>query len=192
MVVFEVQMKKLKDFTKSFDDFRIEAEEYFKQLQTKSEVIVDEEVPEELKFIEYVPAYEAKQAYSNFIQHKSPKVLKWLKVDKSKYQDTVFATMVKNDSLGEEFKNKWLLFDSSLPPTDELKNQIILSFHPQIEDSGYKKKGLSIKSFDLKEETRKVGMFDETIKKILLSSADNEVIEISQNLDKFEVVGVKY
>ncbi|MDG4714832.1 DEAD/DEAH box helicase family protein [Winogradskyella marincola] len=191
MVVFEVQMKKLKDFTKSFDDFRIEAEEYFKQLQTKSEVIVDEEVPEELKFIEYVPAYEAKQAYSNFIQHKSPKVLKWLKVDKSKYPDTVFATMVKNDSLGEEFKNKWLLFDSSLPSTEELKNQIILSFHPQIEDSGYKKKGMSIKSFNLIEETRKVGMFDETIKKIVLSSTKDEVIEISQNLDKFEVVGVK-
>ena len=113
MVVFEVQMKNLNDLTKSFDEFRAEAEEYFNQLQTKSEVIADDEVPVDLKYNEYVPAYEAKQAYSKFILHKEPKSLKWLKVKPSDYSQSIFATIVKNDDLGEEFKNKWILMDNT-------------------------------------------------------------------------------
>ena len=190
MVVFEIQMKNLKDFTKSFDQFREEAEEYFHQFQTRSVLLKDDEVPEDLKFIEYVPAFEAKLAYSKFTLKKEPRSLKWLKVDKSTYAETVFASMVKNGSLGEEFKNKWLLFDARADTPDKLKNKIVLAYHPSIESDGYNKNGLTIRTFNTKEEKRKVGMFDETIRIIELSTVDEEVIEIEKGLDDFEVVGV--
>ena len=80
MVVFQVQMKKLKDFNKSFDEFIIEAEEYFEHLLSRTNTISEEEIPEGMKFKEYLPAYEAKQAYSKYILHKEPKSTKWIKV----------------------------------------------------------------------------------------------------------------
>ena len=191
MVVFEVQMKSLTDLTKSFDEFRAEAEEYFNQLQTKSEVIIDDEVPVDLKYKEYVPAYEAKQAYSKFILHKEPKSLKWLKVKPGEYSESIFATMVKNDDLGEEFKNKWILMDNTPLNPEDLENKTILAYHPGIDDDSYNKKGLTIKTFNYKEITRKVGMFDETIRTISLSKSNDEKIFLNQKLELFQVVGKK-
>lgn len=192
MVVFEVQMKNLKDLTKSFDAFRAEAEEYFNQLQTKSEVIADDEVPTELKYKEYVPAYEAKRAYSKFILHKEPKSLKWLKVKPGDYSQSIFATMVKNDDLGEEFKNKWILMDNTPLNPEELENKTILAYHPGIADDSYKKKGLTIKTFNYIEVTRKIGMFDETIRTIILSSFNKEEKKIEQKIEEFKVIGVNH
>lgn len=191
MVVFEIQMKNLDDLTKSFDDFRAEAEEYFKQFQTRSVLLSDDEVPEELKFVEYVPAYEAKQAYSKFTLKKEPRSTKWLKVKRSDYDKTVFASIVKNGTLGEEFKNKWILFTADKLSPKELKSKTVLAYHPSIENEGYQKKGLTIRAFDVKEEKRKIGMFDETFQKIELSTIDNDVIKIEKDLNDFEVVGVK-
>lgn len=191
MVVFEVQMKNLNDLTKSFDEFRAEAEEYFNQIQTKSEVIPDDEVSVELRYKEYIPAYEAKQAYSKFILHKEPKFLKWLKVKSGEYSENIFATMVKNDDLGEEFKNKWILMDSTPLDPDDLENKTILAFHPSIDDDSYKKKGLTMKAFNYKELTRKIGMFDETIRTIILSNFVEEQIVIEQKLEEFKVIGSK-
>ncbi|WP_027078855.1 DEAD/DEAH box helicase [Maribacter antarcticus] len=192
MVVFEVQMKNLNDLAKSFDVFRAEAEEYFNQLQTKSEVIAEDEVPAELKFKEYIPAYEAKQAYSKFILHKDSKSLKWLKVKPGVYSENVFATMVKNDDLGEEFKNKWVLFDNTPLKPEELENKTILAYHPGIDDDSYKKQGLTIKSFNYQEVTRKIGMFDETVRTIILSNYIEKKIKVEQKIDEFKVIGVKF
>ncbi len=192
MVVFEVQMKNLNDLTKSFDEFRAEAEEYFNQLQTKSEVIADDEVPTELKYKEYVPAYEAKQAYSKFILHKEPKSLKWLKVKPDDYSQSIFATMVKNNDLGEEFKNKWILMDNTPLNPEDLENKTILAYHPGIDDDSYKKKGLTIKTFNYKEITRKIGMFDETLRTIILSNFLEEKIKLEQKLEEFSVIGFKF
>ena len=191
MVVFEVQMKNLDDLTKSFDEFRAEAEEYFNQLQTKSELIADDEVPIDLKYKEYVPAYEAKQAYSKFILHKEPKSSKWLKVKSSDYSESVFATMIKNNDLGEEFKNKWILMDNRSLSPEELEDKTILAYHPGIEDDSYKKRGLTIKTFNYKEVTRKIGMFDETVRTIILSNYSEEVIKLEQKLEEFSVIGFK-
>lgn len=191
MVVFEVQMKNLNDLTKSFDEFRAEAEEYFNQLQTKSEVIADDEVPVDLKYKEYVPAYEAKQAYSKFILHKEPKSLKWLKVKKGDYSQSIFATMVKNNDLGEEFKNKWILMDNIPLNPEDLENKTILAYHPGIDDDSYKKKGLTIKTFNYKEITRKIGMFDETVRTIILSNFLEEKIKLEQKINQFKVIGNK-
>ncbi|NER10043.1 type III restriction enzyme [Muriicola jejuensis] len=191
MVVFEIQMKNLKDLTKSFDEFRAEAEEYFNQLQTKSEVITDDEVPEELKYIKYVPAYEAKQAYSKFILHKEPKSLKWLKVKSGNYSKSIFATMVKNADLGDELKNKWILFDSRKHNPEDLENEIVLAYHPIINDNSYGRKGLTIRTFNYREESRKIGMFDETIRTIILSSNLEDSITIEHKLEQFNVLGVK-
>lgn len=194
MVVFEIQMRKLDDFTKSFDEFRLEAEEYFKQLQTKSEVLIDDEVPKELKFVEYVPAFDPKQAYANYVQQKPPKVLKWLKVEKAEYPETVFATMIKGDDLGEEFKNNWLLFNSltnenEVNPLD-FQRKIVLAHHPQISDESYGKKGLTIKTFNYSEIERRIGMFNEKVGKITLTNYEGEEISLEQKLKEFVIVGV--
>lgn len=192
MVVFEVQMKNLNDLTKSFDEFRAEAEEYFNQLQTKSEVVSDDEVAVELKYKEYIPAFEAKQAYSKFILHKEPKSIKWLKVKPGNYSKSIFATMVKNDDLGEEFKNKWILMDNAPLNPEALENKIILAYHPGIVDDSYKKKGLTIKTFNYKQVTRKVGMFDETIRTIVLSNFAEDKVNVEQKLEEFKVIGFKF
>ena len=191
MVVFEVQMKNLNDLTKSFDEFRAEAEEYFNQLQTKSEVITNDEIPIDLKYKEYVPAYEAKQAYSKFILHKEPKSLKWLKVKPGDYSQSIFATMVKNDDLGEEFKNKWILMNNRPLNPEDLESKTILAYHPVIDDDSYKKKGLTIKTFNYKEITRKIGMFDETVRTIILSNFSDEKINIEQKIEEFKVIAYK-
>nr|WP_298995573.1 DEAD/DEAH box helicase family protein [uncultured Polaribacter sp.] len=191
MVVFEVQMKNLNDLTKSFDEFIAEAEEYFNQLQTKSEVIADDEVPTELKYKEYVPAYEAKQAYSKFILHKEPKSLKWLKVKPGDYSQSIFATMVKNDDLGEEFKNKWVLLGNSPLKPEELEGRFILAYHPTIEDDSYGRKGLVLKRFSYQEIKRQVGMFDELIRTIVLSGENDESITVENKIEEFKVIGFK-
>lgn len=189
MVVFEIQMKKMKDFSKSFDEFRFEAEEYFNQFQTKSEVINDEEVSEELKFKEYIPAFEAKQAYSFFIQKKEPRVKKWLKVRRNDYSKEVFATIVKNNAIGNEYKNKWITLEHKSYSKEELEGKIVLAFHPQIEDDSYRKKGLSMRIFNYKKEIREVGMFNESVEIILLTDEEGNSLEIEKDLSKFQVIG---
>lgn len=194
MVVFEVQMKKLKDFNKSFEEFRHEAEAYFNQVQTKAELIPDEEVEESLKFIEYVPAYEVKQAYSKFLQHKEPKSVKWLKTTPGKYEPSVFACLIKNEDLGKELKNTWVLFDSAVPKVSDLVGKTIIAHHNRISETDYNLKNTAIRIFNIQEQKIDVGMFKETQMQILLEDLNNqqESIIISTDLAEFKVVGVKY
>ena len=190
MVVFEAQMKKLDDFEKSFDTFREEAENYFKQLQTKAELVVEEEVPNELKYKEYVPAYEAKQAFSKYIKHKEPRSTKWLKVSPNDYPNTTFATLVKSDDLGEEFKNQWVLMNNQIPKDiKQLIGTTILCHHPIINDNSYAA-GLTIRPFDYIEEKKQIGMFDETYHKVVLTSENNDDIMIKDKLEQFQVIGL--
>lgn len=193
MVVFEVQMKKLKDFNKSFEEFRHEAEAYFNQVQTKAELIPDEEVEQSQKFSEYVPAFEVKQAYNKYILHKEAKTVKWLKVPKDNYSSSIFACLIKNDDLGKEIKNTWQLFDSNIPSAEGLVERIIIANHPKIGATEYNLKNTTIRKFSLKEESVEVGIFKETQQHIHLSVEIEEVEPtiISNNLEEFQVIGVK-
>lgn len=193
MVVFEVQMKKLKDFNKSFDEFRQEAEAYFYQVQTKAELIADEEVEASLKYKEYIPAYEVKQAYNKFISHKEAKSLKWLKVAPAEYPESVFACLIKNEELGKELKNTWQLFDSSIPKAEDLEGKIVIANHSKIGGTEYNLKNTTIRRFNLKEESVEIGIFKETQQYIHLSVEIEEVEPtiISNNLEEFKVIGVK-
>ena len=194
MVVFEIQMKKLKDFNKSFDEFRQEAEAYFNQVQTKAELIPDAEISDSLRYKKYVPAYEVKDAYNKFVAHKEVKDSKWLKVDPSDYPETVFACLIKNDDLGKENKNSWQLFDSKIPKAENLKDMIVIALHSEIGESAYNLKNSTIRKFNIVEDLIKVGMFEESQKQIHLSTADNSSnpIVISNDLAEFKVIGVGF
>ncbi len=194
MVVFEVQMKKLKDFNKTFEEFRQEAEAYFNQVQTKAELIPDDEVNDSLKYKEYVPAYEVKQAYNKFISHKESKALKWLKVSPGEYPNTVFACLIKNEDLGKELKNTWQLFDNNIPSASEIENKIIIAHHKKIGETEYNLKNSTIRKFNSIEEIVEVGMFKEKQTQIHLSKIDNEneTLIISTELGEFKVIGVEY
>ncbi|MGC6413320.1 MAG: DEAD/DEAH box helicase [Bacteroidia bacterium] len=192
IVVFEVQMKKLKDFNKSFDEFRLEAEAYFKQVQTKAELIPDEDVEASRKYKEYVPAYEVKQAYNKFISHKEAKSLKWLKVAPGEYSESVFACLIKNGDLGKELKNTWQLFDSSIPKVEDLEDKNVIAHHPKIGATEYNLKNTIIRKFNMEEVAFDEGIFKETHKQIHLTSSDeeNEPIIISNEVKEFKVIGV--
>ena len=194
MVVFELQVKKLKDFNKSFEVFRHEAEAYFNQVQTKAELIPDEDIEINLKYKEYVPAYEVKQAYNKYISHKETKALKWLKVMPNEYPNSVFACLIKNDELGKEYKNTWQLFDSIISNASGLENKIIIANHSKIGDTDYNMKNSIIRKFNIVEEIVELGMFKETQSQIHLSSLENEKepIIISKELEQFKVIGVIY
>lgn len=194
MVVFEVQIKKLKDFNKTFEEFRQEAEVYFNQVQTKAELISDEDLKTELKYKEYVPAYEVKQAYNKYISHKESKALKWLKVNPGEYPNTIFACLIKNDDLGKELKNSWMLFSSEIPEVNVLIDNIILANHKKIGATEYNLNNTTIRKFEIKEETVEVGMFKETQKQIYLEDINGEKdpIIIANDLNEFKVIGVKY
>jgi type III restriction enzyme len=187
-------MKKLKDFTKSFEEFRLEAEEYFNQVQTKAELIDEDEVPGHLKFIEYVPAYETKQAFNKVVSHKESKSLKWLKTKPGKYPTSVFACMIKNDDLGQENKNGWMLFSSLIPEASDLIGKVIIANHKKIQATDYNLKNTTIRVFDVQEESINLGMFQEKHKQILLTDIEGkkEPIIISTDLGEFKAVGVKY
>ncbi len=193
VVIFQLQMKKLKDFTKSFDEFIIEAEQYFDQVQSKSTIINESEIHEGEKFVIFVPAYDAGRAYKKFIQGKDTKPNGWLPV-KTKldgYSSSIFATMIKNDDLGAELKNKWILFDSVIPDLANLVSNEILCSHPVINDDVYSNH-ITIKKFQLKEVETKIGIFNEKFKIIILSSSnDQPLIEIKDNLSEFKVIGIK-
>ncbi|MGQ1783878.1 DEAD/DEAH box helicase [Saccharicrinis sp. GN24d3] len=189
LVVFEVQLNKMTDFEKSFNNFITEAEEYFEQIQNKSELISDSDVPEGMKYVEYVPAFEAKQAYNKYINHKEPKSLKWLKVKSGEYSKEIFATMVKDDALGAELKNTWVLMNSEIPAVDKLENRIIIAHHPTIGKNSYKG-NLSISKFNFRKETIQQGLFSEESIIIELSSNDSILHSISKNHEEFKVVGV--
>lgn len=193
MVVFEIQMKKLKDFNKSFDEFRQEAEAYFNQVQTKAELIPDSEVDTTLKYKEYVPAYELKEAYNKLVSGKEIKDLKWLKVALSEYPNTVFACLIKNEDLGKEAKNTWQLFDSTIPKVESLKDKVVIACHSAIGETAYNLKNSTIRKFNIIEELIDVGMFKETQKQIHLNAVENtsNPIIISNDLAEFKVIGVE-
>lgn len=194
MVVFEVQMKKLNDFAKSFDEFRAEAEEYFNQVQTKLEIIPDSDVPDNLKFIEYIPAYDAAKAYKKFIQMKEIKPIGWAKVESKPegYSKSIFSTMVKNNDLGSDLKNKWALFDSKIPSSiDNIISKSILCFHPEIIDESYSN-CITINRFQVVDKIINIGLFSEINKTIVLENHDGLAMHtISKNLENFKVIGLK-
>jgi superfamily II DNA or RNA helicase len=194
MVVFEVQMKKLKDFTKSFEVFRQEAEEYFHQVQKKAELVEEVDVIDSLKYIEYVPALETKQAFNKFISNKEIKSMKWLKTEPGNYPETVFACMIKNDDLGSENKNKWVLFNGVIPSASDLIGKVIISNHKKIQATDYNLKNTIIRVFNVQEESINLGMFQEQHKQILLTDIEGkkDPIIISADIEEFKVVGVKY
>lgn len=193
VVVFQVQMSKLKDLTKSFDEFIEEAEAYFEQVQSKSSLIPESEVDDDLKFKKFIPAYDASRAYKKFIQKKDSNPNGWIEVKQATYPETVFATMVKDDDLGSELKNKWIPFNAEIPSSiEEIIAKEIVCYHPLISDEPYSKK-ITIKVFDVKEEKLKVGIFDHTNKSIQLKDINENVkIEISKDLTEFKVIGIKH
>jgi len=193
MVVFEVQMKKLKDFNKSFEEFRKEAESYFNQIQTKAELLPEGEFDNNLKFKEFVPAYEVKDAYNKFVIHKELKSVKWLKVKPSDYPESVFACLIKSEELGKELKNTWQLFDSKIQ-INELAGKFIIALHPKIGESEYNLKNSTIRKINFIDNILDVGLFKETQKQIHLSSINEEnlPIIISNELKEFKVIGVEY
>lgn len=193
VVVFQVQISKLKDLTKSFDEFIKEAEAYFDQVQSKSSLIPEIEVDEIYKFKKFIPAYDAPRAYRKFVQKKNSNPNGWIEVKRADYPETIFATMVKDDDLGSELKNKWITFNAEIPSSiDKIIDKEIVCYHPTIHDEPYSKK-ITIKVFDLKENTLKVGMFDQINKSIQLKDINENVkIEISKDLTEFKVIGIKY
>ena len=193
VVVFQVQMSKLTDLTKSFDDFVAEAEEYFDQIQSKSSLLKEEDIDLDKLYKTYIPAFDAQRAYKKFIQKKDTNPNGWIEVAERDYPESVFATMIKDEDLGSELKNKWILFDSEIPDSiDQIISKEILCYHPSIQDDSYSKK-LTIKYFDVKEEKLKVGMFDQTEKNIQLNDANKTVkIEISKDLPEFKVIGLRH
>jgi superfamily II DNA or RNA helicase len=194
LVVFEIQMKKLKDFNKSFDDFRKEAEEYFNQIQTKGELINESDLDENLKFKEYVPAYELKQVYNRVFENKTIKNTQWLKIKPGKYPKTVFACLIKNEDLGKELKNTWQLFNSEINGPNELNNKNIIAYHPKIGDTVYNLKNSIIRKFKIVEKVMNIGLFNETQKSIQLVSSESSdnLIEISTDLKSFKALGVEF
>lgn len=193
MVVFEVQMKKLKDFNKSFEEFRLEAEAYFNLVQTTAELIADEDVPVDIKFKEYVPAYEIKQAYNKFVLMKEPSSLKWLRTLPGDYEESVFACLIKNDDLGKDLKNTWMLFSCHIPEANMLIDKIIIAQHKKIGETEYNLKNTTVRIFKIYEEIVEVGMFKETQKQIHLVDSNNEKppIIIFNDLAEFKILGVK-
>jgi superfamily II DNA or RNA helicase len=189
MVVYDFQINRLVNFDKTFDEFRREADEYFEQLQTKANLIPNEEVDADSKFKEYIPAFEPKQAYNKFILQKDPKSINWLKVESGSYNQDSFAILVKNIDVGHIYHNRWMIMESKPHKPDELIGRIVLCFHPDIEDETYSK-NMCIRKFGLKEEKQKYGMFDETHKTIVLESEYDEPMEL-KDLSKFVVVGVQ-
>ncbi len=193
VVVFQVQMNKLKDLNKDFNEFIKEAETYFEQIQSKTELVPDSEVDPALRYIEFVPAFESHQAFDHFVNKKHLKNVKWLKVPRYNYKDSVFASLIKDNSLGMELSNKWVLFTSNVPDDPSVfKDSFVLCYHPSIEESYYKHH-TTIKKFSFEETLTKDGLFEHKNIKIILSSVDNdaEPLTIDSNKD-FKVIAVKY
>ena len=128
--------------------------------------------------------------YQKFIKHKEPRTSKWHKVAKKEYKETVFATLVKGEDIGTEFKNKWLLMDNEVAGIQDVINKIVLCHHSKINDSNYAP-GLTIRPLQIVEEIQKVGMFNEKFNKVILESEVDDSIEISQKLSDFKVLGVR-
>ena len=80
--------------------------------------------------------------------------------------------------------------DSSEQTLASLEDEVVLAYHPLINDDSYNKY-LTIKTFNYKEESHKVGLFDEVVRKIVLNGFQKEAISIEQKLEEFKVVGVK-
>jgi superfamily II DNA or RNA helicase len=194
VVVFEAQMDKLHDFNKDFDAFILEAEQYFEMLKTRDTVVAEEDVPEGLKFVSFVPAYEPGKAYSKFIQGKDVKPNGWFEVPRkeSGYSEKVYATLVKTADLGPNWLNKWILMTSEiLPDIGLLDGKTIMCSYNKITDSKYPK-NITIRKVRLEEKLYKTGIFEEKEKFIhLLGENDDYTIPVIKN-NKFEVFGIQY
>ena len=193
LVVFELQMKKLskQKFIKKFDEFRAEAEVYFEQIQKKALLVPEDEVSDNLKFAEYVPTFEPKQAYDHFVNDKEIRSVKWLKVNSGSYPSSVFALLIKNDAIGMQQRNKWLLMDSNISNIDSINNKVISCYHPLINDPSYNSH-ITVMYFSLKEEIRKFGMFNETVKIIVLSDESETDVTILDTLQDFKPFGFEF
>lgn len=194
IVVYQTQMNNLKDFTKTFEDFIADAEEYFEQFQKKSEVFYEFNVPEKEKFKSFIPAYEARQAYSKYVLNKKPKHPKWIKVKKiDSYPRTVFAVLVKNTDVGDVYYNNWLIMDSKTKKIEDIKSGMtIFCFHPDIESKSYKKH-LMIRNLHVVEKEEKLGMFTDIKRSIVLSDyTEDDKIVLDDKLNEFRIIATKY
>jgi len=186
LVIFSVQMDAMKDNFKDFQSFIEEAEAALNHFESKFGLKKPSEVPDEEKYVTYLPAYSPEKAYRKFIQGKDVKVDGWLEVKKKNYPKTAFATMVKSYDLELVYPvGGWIVLDSEIKP-DDLNNKIVLIHHKNINDDAYKH-NLTIRKLTVTEETKSGELFStETVR--LPGSGDNSE---SITIENYKVVGVK-
>lgn len=194
VVVFQTQMDKLNDFDKEFDQFIKEAEQYFDMLKTRDTLVAEADVPEGLKYITYVPAYEPGKAYSKFVQGKNIQPNGWYEVPRKDkpYSEKVYATLVKTADLGDEYLNRWILMTSDvIKDIDALDGKAIICSNSKIADDKYPK-NITIRKAQVEERIFKEGFFEEKQKFVHLHGIEeNYTISILKN-NRFEVFGVSY
>lgn len=103
-----------------------------------------------------------------------------LNVKPDSYAKKIFASIIKNDELEPERKNKWILMDASIQTSAIIENEIILVYHPLITNETYKRNFI-IRRFNIKSEIIKVGFFEESMHNLLFTNNNEDVITIENN-----------
>jgi len=165
----------------SFEDFLSGAAFDAERRHGKELLVEEEQVPEEDRFVRFLPAYKPESAYRKFVKKQAKvKIEGWLRVAEhaNGYAKNYFVVQMKGNALSPQFShNEWAIFAAGGAPAAAV-DQIVIFHHAHVDDDHFGK-NVTIRKFVLQRNKPEDKLFESL--KVLLepSSKDYPTIELN-------------
>ncbi len=164
----------------SWDDFVKRADLDAERRHDRESLV--SEVPDEEKFVRFLPAYGPDAAYRKFVRNQTKtRIHGWLEVPVTSegYSENYFVVQMKGRAMDPDLPhNSWGIFKAS-PTPREAVGKIVICHHHSIADGNFGDKRVTIRRFNFEKTTPDGSLFDEI------------VVTLSPNTTGFPVYALK-
>lgn len=133
------------------------------------------EVPDEEKFVRFLPAYGPDAAYRKFVQNQAKtRIHGWLEVPaKSEgYSENYFVVQMKGSAMAPDLPhNSWGIFKAKVTPRESV-GKIVICHHHSIADRDFGDKRVTIRRFNFEKNTPDGALFDTLVVTLSPNTAD--------------------
>jgi hypothetical protein len=139
------------------------------------------EVPDEEKFVRFLPAYGPDAAYRKFVRNQAKtRIYGWLEVPaKSEgYSDNYFVVQMKGSAMAPDLPhNSWGIFKAKTTPRQAV-GKIVICHHHSITDRDFGDKRVTIRRFNFEKITPDGALFDKIVVTLSPNAADLPVYDL--------------
>ena len=133
------------------------------------------EVPDEEKFVRFLPAYGPDAAYRKFVRNQAKtRIYGWLEVPAKTegYSDNYFVVQMKGSAMAPDLPhNSWGIFKAKAT-LREAVGKIVICHHHWIDDCHFGKNSVTIRRFDFDKRTPEGGLFEQVVVTLTANSKD--------------------